>query len=72
MDPDVTWQTLCASLHVLQKNPEDTEAREQATECLSVLYNWLDRGGFPPDVRTHAAKTVVHEVLNHPLFKGDK
>ena len=69
MDPNAVWKSLCEHLRVLRKNLQDAEAREQATECLSTLYNWLDRGGFPPDVLKAAAQMVAQEVLNNPMFQ---
>jgi hypothetical protein len=48
VDPNATWQMLCAALQALDRNLHDTEARERAIELLEVLAAWLRKGGFPP------------------------
>jgi hypothetical protein len=50
MDPDAVWNLLCEKLRELNKNPDNTEAREQAGACLMILYRWLRHGGFPPKI----------------------
>jgi hypothetical protein len=50
MDPNATWRELCATLRQLKEDPTNRDLRDAATGYLSALYNWLDRGGFPPTV----------------------
>jgi hypothetical protein len=48
MDPDVCWQTLCATLRTLWDNPEEQEARADAIQLVRNMADWLEQGGFPP------------------------
>jgi hypothetical protein len=47
-DLDATWQMLCASLHELNANLNDKNARARAVDLLEILARWLRMGGFPP------------------------
>jgi hypothetical protein len=48
MDPNTTWQLLCATVTVLSAHPEDRTVRAEAVALLEALAQWLRRGGFPP------------------------
>ena len=48
MDPDAVWKMLCESLQHLSNDPDNLHAREYAINCLEVLGQWLQLGGFPP------------------------
>jgi hypothetical protein len=48
VDPNTTWQLLCASLHELTANLHDQNARARAVDLLEILARWLRMGGFPP------------------------
>jgi hypothetical protein len=50
MDPNATWQMLCAYLRALHQHPDDTEIRANAMLLLEALTRWLRRGGFPPQL----------------------
>ena len=48
MDPNATWQMLCAYLRALNQHPHDEEIRANTLLHLEALTRWLRRGGFPP------------------------
>jgi len=50
MDPDATWKMLCESLRELDKDPDNTDERENAVANLRILADWLSNGGFPPTI----------------------
>lgn len=69
MDPDTVWQAIVENLRALEKNPQDTEARENVVADLGILTRWLHNGGYPPDVMKSCAQMVAQEVLQNPIFK---
>ena len=48
VDPQATWQMLGASLHELNTNLNDKNARARAVDLLEIMARWLRMGGFPP------------------------
>ena len=50
MDPDATWRLILEALRKLQSDPHDEEARIDAVFVLESLAQWLDGGGFPPNI----------------------
>ena len=51
MDPDAVWETLCASLHDLEKDPDNPQLRKHVIDLLNVLSIWLDMDGLPPKTK---------------------
>jgi hypothetical protein len=51
MDPNATWQMLCAYLLALNQHPDDEEIRANAVMHFEALTRWLRRGGFPPNIQ---------------------
>lgn len=52
MDPDANWIELTQTLADMQlaTPTHEPEARDHAIELLRALADWLERGGFPPQV----------------------
>jgi hypothetical protein len=51
MNPNATWQMLCAYLRALDQNRNDEEIRANVILLRETLTRWLRRGGFPPQLR---------------------
>jgi hypothetical protein len=50
MDPDALWRELCDRLRDLYRTPDDVKLRQEVMRDLLQLHNWLQRGGFPPNL----------------------
>ena len=50
MDPDALWTELIACLKALHQNPRDRKLRIEVVSLLTQLRNWLNQGGFPPNI----------------------
>ena len=60
MDPNATLELLLLSLHDFQQN--SSLSLNTVEETFQDLFDWLKKGGFPPDVEA-TIESVAHSIV---------
>lgn len=62
MDPNATLRALLEALDACAKDSETLDDRENAVDLARNLADWLEKGGFAPDVHRVCESFVEFEV----------